>query len=214
MRPPERRPHSFSTNYPPERLHPFSRAGFLLTTSWWYTFFMLIKPDDCVRMLGVHEGMRIADIGAGSGAHALLLGRAVGTSGEVYAIDVQPALVEKIARDAHHAGLLTIHAVLGDSELPGGTKLAGGSIDRVLLSNALFQIENRLSLAKEIARILRPNGKLLVVDWTDTQPIIGPRAESRVSKEAARAVFERAGLSFVSEHDAGEQQYAMLFSKA
>ena len=79
------------------------------------------KPDEVVRALGLREGAVACDLGAGPGVFALRLARAVGPSGRVHAIDVEPLMLEILARRLKDEGVSNVRAHLAkDGELPVG----------------------------------------------------------------------------------------------
>ena len=128
---------------------------------------MFSDPIQNLAELDVQDGMKVADIGAGGGFYSIEAAKKAGSRGMVYAIDVQQDLLEKLKRSAALIGVHNIEIIWGNAEKIGGTKLRENMIDRAILSNVLFQIEqkDRDNLVLEIKRIVKPNGKLLVVDW-------------------------------------------------
>jgi len=69
------------------------------------------------------DGMKVADVGAGSGFYSLEAARKVGSSGRVYAIDVQKNLLERLRSQAISEGLGNVEVVWGNAEKIGGTKV-------------------------------------------------------------------------------------------
>jgi ubiquinone/menaquinone biosynthesis C-methylase UbiE len=157
--------------------------------------------------------MRVADIGAGSGAYALAAGMIVGTTGSVYTIDIQTELLARIRKEAEDRRLRNIETISGDAAMPGGTKLADASVDAVILSNALFQAEHELAMVVEARRILKPAGKLLLVEWSDSFGHIGPHPDHVFSAETAKELFSASGFSLEREFEAGVHHYGMIFKK-
>lgn len=163
-------------------------------------------------MLGVTDGMRVVDLGAGSGFYTIESAKKVGPSGMVYAVDVQQELLAKIKNSASLIGLHNIEIVWGNMEKIGGTKLREAIADRVILSNALFQIspEHRDTLALEVKRLLKPGGKLLVVDWETGSPLI---TQDAVPKLLAQGIFEKVGMTVEKTFDAGDHHYGIILKK-
>ncbi len=170
-------------------------------------------PTRNLSQLGLSEGLRVADFGAGSGAYTLAAARLVGGSGRVYAVDVQKDLLTRIKNAAQREGLRNIDVLWGDVERPGGTKLPDHTLDAVIVSNLFFQLEDRDGCAVEAARVLKPRGRALLVDWSDSFGNMGPRPQDVVSKKTARELFEKHGFSFDREIDAGEHHYGLVMRK-
>src|SRR5438105_968093 len=122
-------------------------------------------PEKNLSELGLEPGLFVADLGAGSGAYTLAAGRMVGGSGRVYSIDVQQELLSRIKNAAHAERLTNIEVIHGDIEEIGGTRLKEASVDVVLVCNVLFQSEQKETFLDEIRRILKPKGRVLIIDW-------------------------------------------------
>jgi len=95
----------------------------------------------------------------------------------------------------------------------GGTKLRENSLDAVIISNLFFQIENRDALCLETKRILRINGRALVIDWEGSFAGMGPLDKDVVSKEKIISLFEDHGLKLDREISAGSHHYGLVFRK-
>lgn len=171
------------------------------------------NPAKNLAEIPLDQGMRVADIGAGSGMYALSASSMVGDNGVVYAIDVQKDLLTKLKSEARRLHRNNIEVVWADAEKLGGTKLPDDSVDVVILSNILFQTPDKRSILEESKRIVRSGGKILVVDWSDSFGGLGPKPADVLQKEEARALLSAVGLSLVKEYDAGDHHYGLLFVK-
>ncbi|MDE1944457.1 MAG: methyltransferase domain-containing protein, partial [Patescibacteria group bacterium] len=107
-------------------------------------------PRENVLQLGLREGMKVGDFGAGSGHYSRAAAAIVGHEGKVYAIDVQEDILKHLKLNTHEEHQGIIEAIWGDIEKPGGTKLRDASLDAVILANTLFQVENRYGCLDEI----------------------------------------------------------------
>ncbi len=174
---------------------------------------MFANPENIIRQFQIGEGMKVADLGVGSGVYALLAAQAVGEHGIVYACDVQKELLTKVKNAAEHEGYDNIHVLWTDLEEERGTTLADGILDAVIITNVLFQIEHKEVFMKEIFRILRLGGKVLVVDWQDSFGNMGPHVDHVFKKNAARSLAESVGFVFEQDIDAGSHHYGMIFRK-
>ena len=170
---------------------------------------MFSDPAVNISKLGLTLGMKVVDLGAGSGFYALEAAHRVGASGHVYAVDVQKDLLERIRKAGIDKGMHNIDVIWANAEKIGGTKLRQGIADRVIASNILFQIEKPDEFALEIKRLLKPNGKVLVVDWTAGSSL-GPKNPFSAAK--ARMLFEKAGFKEDHSFVAGDHHYGFIFS--
>ena len=179
---------------------PLSHAGFA-------------HPARNVAALGVEPGMRVADFGSGSGAYVLAIAEQLQGSGYIYAVDVQKDLLRRTLSEAHKRGFTNVEILWGDLETKKGSKIADNSLDIVLISNLLFQIDNKRAVIEEAKRIVRPSGRIAIIDWTESFQNMGPHKNSVVSKKDAYALAHDAGLTFVDEFAAGAHHYGLVFRK-
>ena len=170
------------------------------------------SPRENVLQLGLREGMRVADFGAGSGHYARAAAPIVGHVGRVYAIDVQEDVLKHLKLNAHEHHRSIIEAVWGDIEKPGGTHLRDASLDAVILANTLFQVENRAGLLAELKRVLKPGGKFMLIDWAGSYGGVGPAPEQVVSEHDAEAFFINGGFHKVKSFRAGPHHYGVIFT--
>lgn len=177
-----------------------------------YNVPMFSDPQKNIAEFGVSDGMRVVDLGAGSGFYAIESAKKVGPRGMVYAVDVQQDLLSKIKTSAGLLGLHNVEVVWGNIEKLGGTKLRDLIADRVILSNTLFQVEqaDRENLALEIKRLLKSGGKLLVVDWAQGTPL---SPKTLVPRLLAEGIFQKVGLQLEKNFDAGDHHYGIIFKK-
>jgi len=169
-------------------------------------------PSANILQLGLREGMKVGDFGAGSGHYALAASGIVGGEGRVYAIDVQEDVLRRLRDAARHAGRTNIETIWGDLEMEGGTKLRDDVLDAVIVSNILFQVDNRTALATEAKRVLKEGGKLLLIDWAGAYGGLGPPADRVVSEHAAEELFITAGFHKVKSFRAGPHHYGIVFT--
>lgn len=173
---------------------------------------MFSDPENNIKQFGLTSGMQVADFGSGSGFYAIAAAKAVLPSGKVFAVDIQKDLLQKFKNAADKSHLNNIDIIWGDLEHFGGTKLRENSLDAVIISNLFFQIENTDALCLETKRILRVNGRALVIDW-DGSSGVGPVSKDIVSKEKITTIFEDHGFKLDREISAGSQHYGLVFRK-
>ncbi len=170
------------------------------------------NPRENVLQLGLREGMKVGDFGAGSGHYARAAAAVVGVGGKVYAIDVQEEILKHLKLNIHERHQGVIETVWGDIEKPGGTHLRDASLDAAILANTLFQVENRFGCLGEIKRVLKSGGKLLVVDWAGSYGGMGPVPEKIVPEHEAEAFFITGGFHKVKSFRAGPHHYGIIFT--
>lgn len=172
------------------------------------------NPQKNIEQFGLGDDMRVADFGAGSGAYTLAAARAVLGNGKVYAIDAKRELLARVGKEADDARLSNVEVLYGDLEREGGSNLGDGTMDAVIASNILFQIEQKNIFAAEIRRVLRGGGRVLVIDWSQSFGGVGPEPDAVIREEDAKALFLSAGFSFEKNIDAGAYHYGLVFKKS
>ena len=153
----------------------------------------------------------MADLGAGSGFYSRVAANGVGHTGRVYAVEIQKGLVEKLENELSKSGISNVEVIWGDIETKGGTKIADKTMDAVVASNILFQVDDKLGLIDEIKRILKPQGKVLVIDWSESFGGMGPAPDHVITEEKALSLFTRRGFKMVEKISAGDHLYGIIF---
>jgi ubiquinone/menaquinone biosynthesis C-methylase UbiE len=104
-------------------------------------------------------------------------------------------------------GLRNIEVIWGNCEKIGGTKLGESIADRVIASNVLFQIEKLDDFVLEIKRILKPGGKVLIVDWSE---ISSTSPKTLIPSSKAQMIFEKASFKLEQSFNAGDHHYGLI----
>lgn len=171
---------------------------------------MFSNPAKNVARLGLVHGMKVIDLGAGSGFYALAAAKVVGDNGRVYAVDVQKNILDRIRNTAAEYGLRNIESVWGDAEKLGGTKLGQDLADRIIASNLVFQLQKPDDFVLECKRLLKSGGKILIIDWSQKGPF-GPKEASNEGQ--VKTLFEKNNFVLEERFDAGDHHYGLIFKK-
>lgn len=178
--------------------HPTGTGGF-------------IRPDDVLDKLDIHNDMNIADFGCGAGYFTILVAKRVGSGGTVYAIDVLESALDAVRGRARLFSILNIETIRANLEKENGSLLKNASMDMVILANVLFQCKDKHAILKEAKRVIRKEGKIVVVEWND-DAIIGPSANERISKNELKQMAKSLDLVLEKEFNAGISHYGLVFS--
>ena len=165
-----------------------------------------------VAVLGLNDGMAVADIGAGTGFITRLIGHEVGPDGRVYAMDIAQELLDHITSTASAEGLTNVVPVLGDQHT---TNLPRNSIDLALVCDVYHHFEFPDDSLASIHHALREDGQLVVVDF---QRIKGVSADFqlthvRAGKGTVTDEIKDAGFDLVKEIPLMPDQYYLVFRK-
>ena len=146
-------------------------------------------PDDVVAALALTPAMTVADVGAGTGYFAVRLARAV-PQGQVIATDLEPDMLRHLEERARREQLSNLRAVAASRNASG---LAPSSVDAILVVDVWHHLDDRANYARDLAAVLRPGGRVLVVDFK-RDAHRGPPAHMRLEPEAIIADLAGAGL--------------------
>lgn len=122
-----------------------------------------LQVERVIGVLGITEGMRVADLGAGTGIFTLPLAEAVGPGGKVYAVDVDAGLLGIVSEKARAAGGRTIETIVAgdtDPKLPE-------PVDLIFLCDTMHHLPNQAEYVKQFAKLLRPGGRVVVIDFKE-----------------------------------------------
>jgi ubiquinone/menaquinone biosynthesis C-methylase UbiE len=168
------------------------------------------QPEAIMDALGIADGSRVADLGAGGGWFTVRLGHRVGPNGRVYAEDIQPPMLDAIARRVRDHGLGNIELIYGTADNP---KLPRG-LDAVLVVDTYPQFAEPVTLLRHVREALAPSGRLGVVDFRkDGAGGPGPPLAERIDPEIIRRDAAQAGLTFLREETFLRYQYLLIFGK-
>jgi ubiquinone/menaquinone biosynthesis C-methylase UbiE len=157
--------------------------------------------------LGVGEASFVADLGAGGGWFTIQLAGRVGPNGLVLAEDIQRPMIQAIKIRVDRMGLKNVTTVLGtatDARLPV-------PVDAVLSVDAYHEMEQPVALLRNVAKSLKPTGRIGIVDFTKDGGGPGPAMEERVDPERVIRDAQAAGLVLRSRETFLKYQYMLVF---
>lgn len=169
-----------------------------------------LKITETVEMLRIKTGEVVADLGAGSGLFEQDLAHAVGPSGTVYAVDIDQALLDAINKKVKEARLKNVKTVLGKFTDPG---LPEASLDVAFINDVLHHIEDRPAYLSNVARALKPGGRLVLIDF---HPELGGHKDQpalQVSKDAAAKLMDGIGFKPVQEVPLFTEKYFIVYQR-
>jgi ubiquinone/menaquinone biosynthesis C-methylase UbiE len=148
------------------------------------------------------------------GNFVLSAAKIVTQTGHVYALDVVKEILELIAGKAQDAGFQNVEPVWTDLEMYGAARaVVTGSLDVAVLANTLFQSQKKADMIKECVRMIKPGGRLLVVEWKPVETVFGPPVTDRVTPDAMKELAHTEGLRLTEEFEAGEYHWGQLYER-
>jgi ubiquinone/menaquinone biosynthesis C-methylase UbiE len=167
------------------------------------------KPDEILDALRIRPGQTICDIGAGPGYFALRAAKRVGENGRVFAVDVDPRILDVLRTRIEKAGARNVTPVLA---LAGDPLLPPRTCDLVLIIDTYHHLPDRSRYLARVAGLLRPRGRIATVDWHKHKTAIGPEMDHRVDRQEFLAEAAKAGLRVVAEEKFLPHQYFIVVS--
>ncbi|MEK7631408.1 MAG: methyltransferase domain-containing protein [Patescibacteria group bacterium] len=175
----------------------------------------LFETEHILHRMGVGPGQVIADLGCGgSGYFVLQAAKMVGSKGTVFGIDVLKSALSNLVSRAKLANLQNIIPVWSNLEMYRGARLVRDEVvDVSLLINLLFQSKRHTDIMREAYRMLKPDGRLLIVDWKVSGMKMGPTPDDVIHISDVRRVAEDAGFLFMEEFVPGPYHFGLIFKK-
>lgn len=165
------------------------------------------KPDEVIAALQLKAGQVACDIGAGPGYFALRLARGLGESGRVFAVDVEPPMLEILRKRIESAGARNVTPVLA---LPDDALLPRGACDLILIVDTYHHFADGPAYLRVLSRSLRPGGRIVNIDFHKRELPMGPPVDHKISREAFLKDAQAAGLALVAEHSFLTYQYFLV----
>jgi SAM-dependent methyltransferase len=162
-------------------------------------------PDRVIAALALQRGQTVADIGAGTGYFTARLARS-SAAPKVYAVDIEPAMVEYLRQRAVKEGLANVVAVQATTEGPNLPE----AVDVVLIVNTYHHIPDRVEYFAALKGAIKPGGRLAIVDFRKEAPE-GPPPEFRFTPDQISGELAQAGFVLHQQHDFLPRQIFLIY---
>lgn len=158
-----------------------------------------------IAALELKPGMKVADIGSGSGLFTRPIARAVAPGGLAYAVDVDEGLLRIVARSASEAGLSNVRTVAAAPDDPRLPEL----VDLAFICDTLYHIQNPGEYLKTLRKQLTPGARLAVIDFADQWP--QGHESMRYSARDLDGWAKAAGFARIASHDWLENSFFHVY---
>ena len=136
--------------------------------------------------IGVRPGMTVADVGAGDGWFTFYLAERVGSSGRVIAEDIDAQALQAVRERCAQERVSNVSVLVGEMKNP---MLPAGTVDLALMVNVLSALGNARDFLGNLARGLKPDGRLVVIDWDPAK--LYPEMPEQETKSALRQTLQQ-----------------------
>jgi cyclopropane fatty-acyl-phospholipid synthase-like methyltransferase len=161
-------------------------------------------PSRVIDALALKSGMKVADIGAGTGYFSMRLAKTPGVS--VFAVDIEPKMIDYLKTRAAAEKATNITAVLAGASSPNLPE----PVDVILVVDTYHHLPNRPAYFRDLRKSLKPGGRIAIVDFRKEAPE-GPPVHFRFTPEQIQNEMKQAGYQIEATHDFLPRQHFLIF---
>jgi SAM-dependent methyltransferase len=166
-------------------------------------------PDVALSVLKIPKGATVADIGAGSGFITERLAARVGPTGRVFANDVQPQMLEMLAKRLARKKILNVTLLQGDLDDP---RLPPASVDLEIMVDVYHEFSQPQAMLRHLREALKPGGRMVLLEYRKEDPSIPIRPEHKMSVAEARLEVEAEGFTLSKVDESLPRQHILIFT--
>lgn len=168
------------------------------------------QPSKVIEALNLQPNDIVADMGAGSGYFTFPIAQKV-PLGRVYAVDVQPEMLDIIDFLAKESPDLPVVPILGTEISPN---LPQNTVDIALMVDTYHEFSHPREMMAEIVKALKSKGRVVLVEYRQENPFIGIKGLHKMAERQVKKEMEAVGLKWVTTEEFLPQQHYFVFEKA
>ncbi len=162
-----------------------------------------------IKNMQLQPGEHVADIGAGSGYYTFRIAQRV-PEGKVYAVDIQPEMLDLMRRKIRNDGIGNVELVKGEEKSP---RLTENSVDMVLMVDVYHELAYPREMMQEIVAALKPGGRFVLLEYRTEDPQVPIKRLHKMSLRQAVKEMQAVGLKLRENKDNLPWQHFMVFVK-
>jgi ubiquinone/menaquinone biosynthesis C-methylase UbiE len=166
-------------------------------------------PDVALNVLKIPKGASVADIGAGSGFITERLSARVGPTGRVFANDVQPQMLQMLARRLSIRKITNVTLVQGTIDDP---KLDPASVDLEMMVDVYHELSQPQAMLRHLREALKPGGRLVLLEYRKEDPTIPIKLEHKMTVAEAKMEVEGEGFTLAKVDETLPRQHILIFT--
>jgi ubiquinone/menaquinone biosynthesis C-methylase UbiE len=166
-------------------------------------------PDVALNVLKIPKGATVADIGAGSGYITVRLAARVGPAGRVFANDVQPQMLNMLARRLNNSKITNVTLIEGTFDDP---KLPPASVDLEIMVDVYHELSQPQAMLRHLREALKTGGRLVLVEYRKEDPAVPIKPEHKMSVAEAKMEVEAEGFTLSKVDEALPRQHILIFT--
>jgi SAM-dependent methyltransferase len=168
------------------------------------------NPQLAIQILALPAGAVAADIGAGSGYITELLSKAVGPTGRVYGVDIQPKMIELLRQRMAEHHLTNITPVLSEVADP---KLPDNTLDLAIMVDVYHEMSEPQTMLQHLRQALKADGRLVLLEYRKEDPSIPILPDHKMSVAEAKLEVEHEGFTLADVNESLPRQHILIFTK-
>src|SRR3954449_2084511 len=168
-------------------------------------------PDVALNVLKIPKGAAVADIGAGSGYITVRLAARVGPGGRVFANDVQPQMLNMLARRLDNSKITNVTLIEGTLDDP---KLPPAAADLALMVDVYHELSQPQAVLRHLRESLKPGGRLVLLEYRKEDPTVPIKPEHKMSVAEAKMEVEAEGFTLTKVDETLPRQHILIFAAA
>jgi SAM-dependent methyltransferase len=169
------------------------------------------QPQEVLDSLNIREAQAVADLGAGSGYYSFRMAERVGSRGTVYAIDIEPLMLQFIRERADRERVTNIKTVVST---PTDPALPPNSIDLLLMVDVYHELEHPFEVMQKVYGALRPGGRVALVEYRGEDPKVMIKAVHKMTEKQVIAELRAANFRHVETVRTLPLQHLVIFEKS
>lgn len=173
---------------------------------------LFIRPKQFWRALGLRANQTVVHLGCGAGFFLIPAAKIVGRKGRVIGVDVLPDMLQEAEGRAQREDVGDIiRTVRANLENKKGSTLKKDFADWTLVANIMYQ-SSPIKILREAARVTKPGGTIIIVEWDVIATPLGPPVETRISQPQIIALAEKIKLKLSAEFNPSPYHYGLLLA--
>ena len=167
-----------------------------------------IPPKTILSDFGLLESDNFADIGCGIGYFSIAAADIISRENKIFSLDISDEMLEELERRAEIAdvsNIITVKTSEYDFKLPDS------SVSFALVVNVLHEVDDKDKFISEIKRILKPEGRVALMEWDKKEMEMGPPLAHRISSEDMIDIFSQNGFTNIKSFNHADRFYSEVF---
>ncbi len=164
----------------------------------------MLPPDEIVKNLNIEKDTSVADVGCGTGYFTIPFAREIGERGTVYAIDINPMMLEETRRRTEEERLMNVDIVQSSEN---NFVLKDNAVDIIFTSTVFHEVDSPRKFLAECRRILKNDGRLVILDWNKIDEDFGPPRHKRIDIEEVKKYLSEGNFDIKDINYVGNSFY-------